>query len=769
MENWTKKHINLIIAIFILLQPILDLLTGICVNTLHFKITIGIICRLIFLAYIVFVTIFIFKKKKLIVPYLIIGLYFILYLLGGILYKDSGLLTDLQGLVRSFYFPILLLSFYEIREEIHMSNTILISMVLIYLIAIFIPTLAHVGYKSYQITKAGTLGFFNSANEISGIFSILTPIMFIVATKIKKTFPIILYTLLYLAVILMIGTKTPLLSLGITLGISVLYLWNHLRKQKKYSYIVGTMIFLVCCLLALSFVIPKTNFYKNIKTHLDYLELDNVFEVFQDKELVDHFIFSSRLKFMKNKNKIYQASPIYQKLFGIGYFNKNKETKLIEMDYFDILDSHGIIGFTIYFMIVLGVLFQIGKNRKKKGYENGMRYLSIFFIFFLALFTGHILTAPSVSLIAIILLLSIEQRKKKRVLITGYDLEIGGIEKALVNFLDNIEDEKYDITLVLEKKKGTFLDTIKKSVKVEELKVSENSNAIVRKAINFSRKAIFYLLESNNYDFSCCYTTYSYSSNVLARIASKNNAFYVHSNYKYVIKDPKEFREFFDTRKVEEFKKIIFVSEEARTSFLEQYPELKAKTYVLNNFINTEEVIKKSKEWISIHKPSGKILFVFVGRLEEESKKLSRAIHLIKEIKDGVLWIIGDGPDRKKAEAEATKIKEKEKVVFFGAQKNPYPYMREADYILLTSDYEGFPVTYLEALCLQKEIITTIRTTDEKMDMQDYAYIISKEEKEMIKEVKNILKEKKKKKKIDLQKIQQERKKIVNQLIEDEK
>ena len=50
---------------------------------------------------------------------------------------------------------------------------------MMYLVFIFIPTLFNVGFQSYQITKSGTLGFYNSANEISGIISLLTPIMFI--------------------------------------------------------------------------------------------------------------------------------------------------------------------------------------------------------------------------------------------------------------------------------------------------------------------------------------------------------------------------------------------------------------------------------------------------------------------------------------------------------------------------------------------------------------------------------------------------------------
>ena len=81
--------------------------------------------------------------------------------------------------------------------------------------------------------------------------------------------------------------------------------------------------------------------------------------------------------------------------------------------------------------------------------------------------------------------------------------------------------------------------------------------------------------------------------------------------------------------------------------------------------------------------------------------------------------------------------------------------MLSADYIILTSDYEGFPVTYLEALTLKKQIITTINTSDESINMKDYANIISKDENKEVKEVKQILKENKKYPPISVDKIQE--------------
>ncbi len=412
MEKFIKNNINKIISIFILISPILDLLTGICIHTLKINLTIGIIVRVLFLLFITIVTIFIFKKKKLIIPYLIIGLYFIFYTLGIIIYKNSiGLFFEIQNLVKVFYFPIIFLALYSIKDKVDIENKILIKVLFLYLILILIPTAFGIGYKTYEITKKGTLGFFNSANEISGIISILTPIIFIMFKDKKNILLKILLGVAYLIVILMMGTKTPLLSLCFTIGVYLAYLTIESIRKKKYKRIIITISILIIGVFGLILILPKTNFYKNIKTHLDFLEVENITDIFKDKKLIDHFIFSQRLSFLEKENKLYNKSNLYLKTFGIGYLKPNgEETKMIEMDYFDIFYHHGIIGFIIYFSIII---YLIIKNIKfNKTFEGYMYKTSFLLAIILSFFTGHIITAPSVSIIVTILLLKIFNSKE---------------------------------------------------------------------------------------------------------------------------------------------------------------------------------------------------------------------------------------------------------------------------------------------------------------------------------------------------------------------
>ena len=764
MKKFIEKNINMIISLFVIIGPIIDLLTGLSTNKTNLSLSLGIIFRTIFLLFIVIVSIFIFKKKKLIIPYLIIGLYFVLFLIGNILYKDNVLINEIHGFIRTFYFPILLITMYSINDNVRISKMLLFTTLFIYLLLIFIPMIFGIGFQTYDITKVGTLGFYDSANEISGIISLLTPIIFITFFDTKNNIVKFLFFILYLIVILMVGTKTSFITLVITIIMSFIYLVIYSIKKKTYKNLIKISLISIIGIVVISLIVPKTNFYKNIETHLDYLKVDKVTDIFKDEELIDHFIFSQRLTFLNDKAKIYSNANNYQRLFGLGYTKNNKTMKLIEMDLYDVYYNHGIIGFIIFVTIILYVLINIIRKRNKANYERYMLSLSALLILVLSYVTGHIITAPAVDIIAIIILLSLIKRNKKDLLFADKDLRIGGIESAQVNLINRIDFNKYNVTLILEEKSGELLNKLDSRTIVKELKVSNNRNIIIRKITNVLRKLIFTIFNYNNYDFSCCYTTYSYSSNKIAKLASKNNSIYVHSDYKYVYQDEKDFREFFDSRKVNEYKSIIFVSNEARKSFVDIYKELKDKTIVFNNFVDIEKIKKLSNEKIDVEKNSDRPLFVFVGRLDDSSKKLKRAINLVKDL-DIELWIVGDGPDRKMYEEYTKELKVNKYVKFIGRKNNPYPYMLQADYLIITSDYEGFPVIYLEGITLNKNIITTINTSDDEINMEDYAYIVSKEN--ISKDTKKVLERKKDNKKdINLEDIFKRRMKKLEKLFD---
>lgn len=394
-----------ILIIYLFMQPILDLTTSLFINVFEINFTIGIVFRLLFLILLTYYFFFIdkIKNKKRMLIYLSITFIYIISFVLEILYLKgfNSLNYEIQNLFRCFYFPIslvLLLSFLK-NTNFNIDNSIIKKIFLIYILLIFIPTVTNTGFNGYTQGKVGSIGWFNSSNEISAIISLLLPLFIYEIINGKNIIINIFELLIALYVIFNLGSKIVILSLGIILFyyfIKLIIKWINNKKYKNIG-ILSTGIILVSVLGIL--VVPKTNFYKNIETHLDFLEVDNISSVFTDYKLFDHFVFSSRLTFMSNTYNNYVDSNISEKILGIGYIEKygtdDVSLKTIEMDPFDIFFRHGIIGFIIYFIPFILCIGDIFKRRK--NINNNYLLLIVISIILMNL-SGHVIVSPAVSI-----------------------------------------------------------------------------------------------------------------------------------------------------------------------------------------------------------------------------------------------------------------------------------------------------------------------------------------------------------------------------------
>jgi len=414
MNKKIEKSFDDILGIFILLQPIIDSLTAIFLNVFQISFTIGIAIRTLFLLFVIYVVLFVYKNKKILKYYILILIYILLFIFSALSFNDKiNIFGELQHTIRAFYFPILLMSLYSIRDKINIKREKLVQTVMIYILIIFVCNTIGVGFNSYEITKNGTLGLFNSANEIGGIISILTPFLIITCfdnKKILKTFAIFIC---YLAVILNIGTKTPLIAFLLTMVLVFCWIIAKLIKKRDIKKIRTILVITFISMTSLFLLIPKTSFYKNIETHLEFLEVENVTDVLFEPKLIDHFIFSQRLTFLNDREENFKNSNFVEKSLGVGYFKDNIEVKLVEMDYFDIYYSHGIVGFVLYFIPLIIVMIDIFKKASKITINKYINYISIALILILAFFTGHIMTAPSVSFVSVCVIMYVYNKKRE--------------------------------------------------------------------------------------------------------------------------------------------------------------------------------------------------------------------------------------------------------------------------------------------------------------------------------------------------------------------
>ncbi len=361
---------------------------------------------------------------------------------------------------------------------------------------------------------------------------------------------------------------------------------------------------------------------------------------------------------------------------------------------------------------------------------------------------------------------------KKKIIFMSYSLCFGGIEKALIELLNKLDYSKYDVTLLLEKKEGDFLAKLNKNVKIYNYDICNSKNVLYRKFRNGLKRLKYLMFNYMKYDFACCYATYSKPCSLLSLKSSKNTALYVHGDYVNEFNDNKKTIDFFQNQDIEKFKKVIFVSNESRDNLIKLMPQITNKSYVINNIINNSDIIKLSNEKINETKRKDTILLLYVGRLDEKVKRISKMILTTEFLNKNNIhtdfWIIGDGEDYQLYEKIIKEKKLQNNVKLLGSKINPYPYIKLCDYLVITSDHEGFPVTCLEAMCLNKNIISTISVSDDEIDIKDYAYIISKDVDKMKNEVLKIVNSKNKLKEVDFNTINKKRIKKLEAMFEGE-
>ena len=403
-----KKIINndKFLKIFLFMQPFLDVLAAVLIyNNVDNFITS--LIRLVFMGLMVLYLYFgeYEDKRKTLIYVLTLIMTIIIHTLIMVLDKDmSAFMYEFKNTISTYYFVFLLISLGVIYKDNKISKKELMYLWIIYVLLTFIPNVFGIGFKSYSHSKTGMTGLFYSANVVGSILVILLPI---ILTEIKKLpkFLIAILGSMALYSVFSLGTKTPVLGLGIILFFNLLYYVYKLFKSKKKKSIVIIFSSLILLCGVSAYVIPKTSFYENLKIHYNFLKKNDV-KVFS-KEFLDHFVFSQRLSMEERTRHNYNKSPIQEKIFGIGYIENystdSVNLKIVEMDYFDIFYREGIIGFILFFIPVIYMIVMFFKNNSI-NFVSVNTFISILLIMLLALFQGHIFITPAISIFVALIL-----------------------------------------------------------------------------------------------------------------------------------------------------------------------------------------------------------------------------------------------------------------------------------------------------------------------------------------------------------------------------
>ena len=99
---------------------------------------------------------------------------------------------------------------------------------------------------------------------------------------------------------------------------------------------------------------------------------------------------------------------------------------------------------------------------------------------------------------------------------------------------------------------------------------------------------------------------------------------------------------------------------------------------------------------------------------------------------------VGDGKNNEEYKKMIKNYKLEKHIIFLGKKENPYPYFKVADCILLSSDYEGYPVVFTEAMVLNKPIITTNVSGSDNIKGK-YGFVIEKNTEQLYEKMKEFI------------------------------
>lgn len=457
-----NKRLNKFITFFLILQPVLDVITSIQIRNEIGFLSISAIIRGLFL---IFIIIYLYKNKINTKYIFLFTLYVFLAMSYYFFYTKNNLIVEIMNIIKIFYLPFLIYFFTNINNK-NINDKLITIIYLIYLNLIIIPYIFGFGFNVYKPfeNKGGYIGLFYGGNEVSAIILGLMPIVFDYIINAKNYILKILILIETILVITLIGTKTLYLGFIIVLFYLIFKYKNKINKK----YILLFLLLIIFTII----IFPKLNVSKNLKVALDFYKVEKVNDLFE-KNNIDNIIFSKRLTYLSNTNKLFINSNNMSLLYGIGL---DSFKRVIEIDIFDLFYSIGIFGFITY---ILMLIFQ------KLKLNNKYLFSLILFII-ISLLSGHVLLEPMVSIYLALLFILNKQEKsdKKRILLVS-NMYPSKKYKFFGSFIKNTEN--------LLKENNFEVDKVVKYKEVTKL------NKIISYIIFYTKsflKVIF-----NNYDF----------------------------------------------------------------------------------------------------------------------------------------------------------------------------------------------------------------------------------------------------------------------------
>ena len=351
---------------------------------------------------------------------------------------------------------------------------------------------------------------------------------------------------------------------------------------------------------------------------------------------------------------------------------------------------------------------------------------------------------------------------RKKLLIHNGNISIGGQEKMLMEFLNILNSKKYEILLLIEEnngKRNDYIDRIPKWIDYKFLTTEEFMNKIEKyqSSKNFLEKLYYShllklkkkisLKELKKYlNFSDIIIDYDMGLlRNLHKINLQNKKIigWSHAGSGELLRK-KQKRE-----NVNKYDCIVTINETMKNGYLKNYNN--KEVVKIYNFLDFDLIEKKAEE--KLEKDYGKYI-ISVGSLTE-NKNHKLLINVFKILKDKYkvsekLLIAGEGKERENLEKQIRELNLENDVLLLGQKENPYKYIKNSELYILPSKSEGFSLTLVEAMYLQKMIISTHNNGSEELVKENkYGVLIENNADKMAEKINYYLKNRDERKKYE--------------------
>ena len=406
------KKSEQLLFILLIIQPIIDLMTSLMTHYNDTSTSIGALVRTIMMAILfIYIVQYILTKKRNIIWLFICSFASIaLMLMTNVILKDPFILyTELNFALKTSYYLVIIFTVIILIDKQLLKQAFIFKatnvITVIIGISYWLAVLTGTSINSYTYGGKGYSGWFYSANELSVIMIILFGLS-IAQISFKKTPSSWVSFILMLSMLPMVGTKTAfyggmLILLTFTGYLLITFNIRLLRDKSQLVFLAIISLFL--CTIPFSPIFSNTEQLDMRIKQEDKPIAENT--AVQDSTFMTKLLSSRDIYLQTTKDDFIQAEGL-RKTFGLGYAGSyTSDPKIIEMDFFDMFFSYGVVGtlfllMPLVYICVKILVFPI-------HIEKALLLFTLCLCFGIAFLAGHVIFAPSVMTYLAILFLAI--------------------------------------------------------------------------------------------------------------------------------------------------------------------------------------------------------------------------------------------------------------------------------------------------------------------------------------------------------------------------